>query len=440
MTKPNKDQPSRRISKRLEKQRQSQRMPLPLQNKKPPRKTAVSTEDSINQPMMEGQRKRKVIDIEVPEESIEAPTEKKISSNNEEVGEKKSEEKEEETSKEVQEEKKKQANEMNIADNEVVVEEAPPVASIPTTQKEESPSTNEAVSPDSSLKKRKVLSKEEQAVQKVYDASENIFTYQVVWDQWEDVYEDFKNMQVTQWNTNQVFIRTFAELSVMSEEEVESQANNKYRWIYRFEEDVGANEKTTIPVNARTLFDNIQDKSWYVEGAELVLQLKKPSTTKGGKGTYHDWIEIRKSGSKNKPYGVFALRTFTLRTPVSLFVGKKKDITTGEPIDKKVQMACNVVLPNKERELRVATINNVDETAPKYPLYLGSHYINNRDDVAKIYDNKAKQNVQIGKNGILVASRKIQVGEELLLGSTHRNFKAEAEKLNNLELKMSAST
>ena len=133
MMKLNKDQPSRRISKRLEKQRQSQQMPLPLHNKKPSKKTAVSTEDSINQLMMEGQRKCKVIDIEVLEESIEAPAEKKISSNNKEVGEKKSEEKEEETSKEVQEEKKKQANEMNIADNKVVVEVAPPVASIPTT-------------------------------------------------------------------------------------------------------------------------------------------------------------------------------------------------------------------------------------------------------------------------------------------------------------------
>ena len=94
MTNPDKKHPERRTLSWLQELRQHQQLPLPLHNKKPPRKTAVSTEDSINQPMMEGQRKRKVIDIEVPEESIEAPTEKKISSNNKEVGEKKSEEKE----------------------------------------------------------------------------------------------------------------------------------------------------------------------------------------------------------------------------------------------------------------------------------------------------------------------------------------------------------
>ena len=60
--------------------------------------------------------------------------------------------------------------------------------------------------------------------------------------------------------------------------------------------------------------------------------------------------------------------------------------------------------------------------------------------MAKIYDNKVKQNVQIGNNGILIASRKIQVGDELIIGKTYHNFKAEAEKLNNLNLKMSAST
>ena len=86
-----------------------------------------------------------------------------------------------------------------------------------------------------------------------------------------------------------------------------------------------------------------------------------------------------------------------VRQLVSLLV--KKDITTGEPINKKVQMACNVVLPNKETKLCVATINNVDKTAPKYPLYLGSHYINNCDDVAKIYDNKAKQMSRLEKTG-----------------------------------------
>ena len=133
-----------------------------------------------------------------------------------------------------------------------------------------------------------MLSKEEQAVQTVYDASKNIFMYQVKWDQWEDVYQDFESMKVTQWSTNQVFIRTLTELSVMSEEEVKRQAGHMYQWIYQFKKSVSANNNTTIPVHASTLFNNIQDKSWFVKGAELILQLKKPSTTKEGKGTYHD--------------------------------------------------------------------------------------------------------------------------------------------------------
>ena len=134
MTNPDKKHPERRTLSWLQELRQHQQLPLPLHNKKPPRKAAVSMEDNINQPMMEGQCKRKVQEVKaVSEKSIQETEEDKTSNNNKEVRENKSKEKVEETSEEVQKEKKKQANEMNNADNEVIVEEAPPVASIPTT-------------------------------------------------------------------------------------------------------------------------------------------------------------------------------------------------------------------------------------------------------------------------------------------------------------------
>ena len=311
------------------------------------------------------------------------------------------------------------------ADNEVEEEEKkPPVSLIPRTPEVATPvKTDENSSLDLSSKKQK-LSRKTWKLSKVFDG--RIFWYDVVSKASKDIYEEFKTMNRQLWTHQEAFVETFADLAVMSAEEVDKECQGLYKWVYRVEPEVNDKE-TSIPVNAKEQLEKkISSENWFPKDGKLVLRIRKGNPPSA---TWHDWIEIRKTTDlEQSGYGVFALRTFSLRTPVSLFAGVKKEDTKEDT--KKVryetkQMICKVLLPGGETELRVATINNVDVKTPEYPLYLGAQYINTCSDIKKNRDMKIKQNVQIGNNGMIVAMRKILTGEQIFLGEDYRDFSGE---------------
>ena len=315
-------------------------------------------------------------------------------------------------------------------DNEVEEEEKkPPVSSIPRTPEAATPvKTDENSSLDMSLKKQK-LSRKTWKLSKVFDG--RIFLYNVVSKDSNNIYKEFKTMNRQLWTHQEAFVETFADLAVMSAEEVDKECQEGlYKWVYRVKPEVN-DKKTLIPVNAKEQLEKkISSESWFPKDGKLVLQIRKGNLPSA---TFHDWIEIRKEPKSEKSgYGVFALRTFSLRTPVSLFAGVKEEDTKEDT--KKVryetkQMICKVLLPGGETELRVATINNVDLKTPEYPLYLGAQYINTCSDIKKNRDMKIKQNVQIGNNGMIVAMRKILTGEQIFLGEDYRDFSGELKML-----------
>ena len=132
------------------------------------------------------------------------------------------------TKKEKEQKNQEQDKKRKKADNEVEEEEKkPPVSLIPRTPEVATPvKTDENSSLDLSSKKQK-LSRKTWKLSKVFDGQ--IFWYNVVSKELKAIYEEFKTMNRQLWTHQEAFVETFADLAVMSAEEVDKECQGLYK-------------------------------------------------------------------------------------------------------------------------------------------------------------------------------------------------------------------